>query len=123
MGFFDRLFRRKSDSTLSANPNEQAVLIHLDGQSLPDEIYEQYDLETLEDQLTGIMNANSLGKFDGNEFGPEETVLFIYGPDAERLFAGIESAIRAYPLCRGARVVIRKGPPGAPEREMRMPPT
>ena len=52
--------------------------------------------------------------------GPTETTLFMYGPDAERLFAGVEATLRAYPLCRGARVVIRRGGPGAATREVRL---
>lgn len=61
-----------------------------------------------------------LGIFDGNGVGPGEATLFMYGPDAERLFAGIEKTLRAYPLCQNARVVIRKGGPGAEEREIRL---
>ena len=51
------------------------------------------------------------------EIGPAETTLFMYGPDAERLFAGVEQTLRNYPLCQGARVVIRRGGPGSEERE------
>ena len=49
------------------------------------------------------------------------TLMGKYGPDAERLFAAIESSLRAYPLCQHARVEIRRGPPGAPAREVRLP--
>jgi len=76
------------------------------------------DLATIEDQLTTVLEEDGLGEFDGNETGPTETTLFMYGPDAERLFAGIEDTLRAYPLCKGARVVIRRGEPGAEERTL-----
>ena len=100
------------------NPSEQAVIIHLRGSGLPDEFYEKCDVSTLEDQLREAMARKSLGEYDGNEFGPDETVLYMYGPDAEHLFAGIESVLRAYPLCKEGVAVIRRGPPGAPEREV-----
>jgi hypothetical protein len=32
--------------------------------------------------------------------------------------AGVESVLRSYPLCTNARVIIRRGPPGSPEREI-----
>jgi hypothetical protein len=100
--------------------NEQAVLVHLDGSGLPDHVYQDHDLATLEERLTDVIGRERLGEFDGNEIGPAEVTLFMYGPDAERLFAGIESVLRGYPLCQSARVVIRGGGPGAPEREVRI---
>ena len=95
--------------------DEQAVLVHLDGTGLPDEIYATNDLATLEDRLTEIIEDQGLGQFDGNEIGPTGATLFMYGPDAESLFQAIESVLRDYPLCKNARVAIRKGPPGAPQ--------
>jgi hypothetical protein len=114
MGLFDA-FRRKK----SAAP-EQAVIVRLRGSSLPAEVYEKYDVSTLEDQLRDAIEQKGLGEFDGNEFGAEETVLYMYGPDAERLFAGIESVLRAYPLCKEGVAVIRRGPPGSPQREVNL---
>jgi len=35
--------------------DEQAVLIYLDRQNLPDEIYEEYDVLTLDEQLTNVL--------------------------------------------------------------------
>ena len=101
-------------------PNEQAVLVYLDGQNLPQEVYEDYDVSTLEDQLSEVIESQSLGEFDGNEFGPDGVTLYMYSPDAEKLFSGIESVLRAYPLCQNARVVIRQGGPGSQAREIRL---
>lgn len=44
----------------------------------------------------------------------------MYGPDSEKLFKAVEPVLRAYPLCKGARVVIRRGGPGAPERQVEL---
>ncbi len=106
---------------MAISSREQAVIIYLDGSSLPKETYEEYDLSTLEEQLIEIIEANSLGEFDGNKFGPEGTRLFMYGLDADALFAGIQPVLLAYPLCAGAVVVIRYGAPGAHERHVILP--
>lgn len=116
MSILRRIFGQKS----TALPSEQAVLVHLDGRGLPEHIYEEYDLATIEDRLIEVIERKRLGEFDGNEIGPDEATLFMYGPDAERLFAGIESILREYPLCQGARVEIRRGAPGGPLREVRL---
>jgi len=93
-------------------------MVHLRGHGLPDDVYEQYDLATIEDQLIEIIEQKGLGAFDGNEMGPKETILFMYGADAERLYSSIESALRNYPLCQGAKVILRYGPPGSEQREI-----
>jgi len=100
--------------------DEQAVLVHLDGVGLPANIYAEYDLVTLEDQLIEVIERDGLGEFDGNEIGLGTATLFMYGPDAERLYLAIETTLRAYPLCQGAQIVIRRGGPGAPQREFRL---
>jgi hypothetical protein len=96
------------------------VIVHLDCTGLPEHVYQQYDLATIEDRLIKVIKRDQLGELDGNEVGPDEATLYMYGPDAERLFAGIESTLREYPLCQGARVEIRRGAPGAPLREVRL---
>ena len=116
MGILKRIFGSRSTTP----PSEQAVLVHLDCTGLPDHVYEQFDLATIGDKLVKVIKQEQLGEFDGNEVGPDEATLYMYGPDAERLFAGIESTLREYPLCQGARVEIRRGAPGAPVREVRL---
>jgi hypothetical protein len=103
------------------SPNEQAVLVYLDGKGLPKEVYKKYDLATLEDQFIEAIEAQSLGEFDGNEMGPDEAALFMYAPNAETLFKGIEPILLAYPLCRNARVIVRYGGPGSQAREITLP--
>jgi|SRR5450759_2032840 hypothetical protein len=104
-----------------SKPEEQAVLVYLDGASLPDSVYERFDLATLEDQLTAVISDKHLGEYDGNEFGPAGVTLFMYGPDARALFSGIEKILRAYPLCQNSRVVVRLGGPNAPTSEITLP--
>lgn len=114
------ILRRIFSSRSSTPPSEQAVIVHLDCKGPPDHIYEQYDLATIEDRLIKVIKHAQLGEFDGNEMAPDEATLYMYGPDAEKLFAGIESTLREYPLCQGARVEIRRGGPGASMREVRL---
>jgi hypothetical protein len=120
MSIFKRIFGKKSLDQTQSEQLQQAVLVHLDGTGLPDHIYDEYDLATIEDRLIDTLEREGLGEFDGNEVGPGHTTLFMYGPDAERLFDGIEQTLRGYPLCQGARVEIRRGVPGAPQRELRL---
>jgi hypothetical protein len=102
-------------------PSEQAVLVYLEGTGLPDTVYEQYDVASLEDQLVEAIENAGVGEFDGNEFGPGEVTLFMYGPDAEALYRAVEPVLRAYPLCGGARVMVRPGGPEIAGREVRLP--
>lgn len=91
---------------------EQTVLVHLHGAGLPDSVYEEYDLANLEDELTEAIESAGVGEFDGNLLGEGEAILYMYGPDAEVLYAAIRPVLLAYPLCQGARVEIH---PGGPE--------
>ena len=117
---FKRIFGKKTLDQAQSEQAQQAVLVYLDGTGLPDHIYDEYDLATIEDRLSEMLEREGLGEFDGNEVGPGQTRLFMYGPDAERLFEGIEPTLRGYPLCQGARVEIRRGGPGAQRRELRL---
>ena len=90
---------------------EEAVLIRLEG--------EDFDIMLqISDKLTEVIERTKVGMFDGNEIGGDETVLFMYGPDAELLFKHIEPILRDDEFCRGAKAIIRWGGPGAPQREV-----
>ena len=88
---------------------EGAVIIELDGTTLPSSTCEKYDLATLENQLIAIVDSEAVGELDGHEFGPQTVRIFLYGADAEALFEAIEPVLRGYPLCERARVAIRQG--------------
>jgi hypothetical protein len=117
--------QKERPSTRSRETNsgkeQQAVLLHLRGTGLPAHVYEQCDLVTLEDKLEEVIQRSALGDLDGNEVGAGGATIYMYGPDAEKLFKEIEPVLRDYPLCRGATVTIRHGGPGAPERETAIP--
>lgn len=90
----------------------------MDRENLPKHVYAECDLATVEDKLIDVIEETELGEFDGKEIGPKGTTLYMYGADAEKLFTGIESVLRGYPLCPKARVIIRHGGPGANQREV-----
>lgn len=118
MGILDWL--KGTAKKTAETKDEQAVLVYLDGAGLPDIVYSSCDLITLEERLAPVLAKTGAGEFDGNESGPKETCLFFYGADSEVLFNAIEPVLRGYPLCQGARVIIRKGKPGAAERELKL---
>src|SRR5438477_4676628 len=100
--------------------SEHALLVHLDGTGLPAAVYKEYALNTIETELISVIDVFFFKQKTAYEIGGTGATLFMYGPNGDRLFAGIEAALRAYPLCRNARVLIRPGPPGTPARELRL---
>jgi len=111
MGLFSKLFGSNPQAGRVTAPAEQAVLLHLDSAEL-------HDVAELENQLISIIDKQQLGEFDGNEFGADEVTLFMYGPDAEKLFAAIAPTLKAHRLGRKGIAIIRMGPPGATERRV-----
>jgi hypothetical protein len=101
---------------------EQAVLIHFDPAHAPGGKLSPEALTDLEDKLADVIERRGLGEFDGHEFALDGAgaTFYMYGPDAEKLFAGIEAILRKDPRCRNARVQIRRGSPGTPAREIFM---
>jgi hypothetical protein len=91
------------------NQTAGAVLIELDGIHLAESVYKDCDIATLENRLEEVLEFGGYGELDGHETGPENTTVFLYGPDAEALFEAIEPLLRDYPLCQGARLTIRQG--------------
>lgn len=112
MGILGKFFKSRKQAQV------QAVLVHLDGVGLSEGVYEGSGFTTLEDQLIELLARTKCGEFDGNEISETKATLFMYGPDADLLFSTIEGTLRAYPLCKGARVEIRPGGPGIASREV-----
>lgn len=116
MSLLSRLFgKRQPSNPEGAKASEQAVLVHLDPSRT-----RGGELGNLEDALVEVIRSGGLGEFDGNEVSESAVTLYLYGPDAERLFSRIEPTLRASSLCAGAAVVVRLGGPGAPERRLRL---
>lgn len=93
---------------------DHAILVHIT--SLPDDA----GLDSIEDPLIEAIENAGVGEFDGNEIGPEEAVLYMYGPDGDALWAIIEPILRAAPLGEGSYATVRYGEPGAEERRVEL---
>ena len=112
------LFRR----TPPAVPAEQdhAVLVHF---PLSDDEFgteaERATIGDLGDRLGDVVARAGVGEFDGDEFGNGEAVLYLYGPDSERLWQTVEPELRACSL-RAAFVLVRPGGPDVPARRVEL---
>ena len=63
----------------------------------------------LEDRLTYAIERARAGELDGNEFGGGECTLYMYGPDADRLYNAIVPVLQMNPLARGGYAIKRYG--------------
>ena len=63
-------------------------------------------LFSLEERLEQAINAAGVGEFDGNEVATDgsDGTLYMYGPDADALFAAVRPGLEATDFMRGARV-------------------
>ena len=104
MGVFDKF--KKSEAP---DAPEHAVIVQFNFPSGNlDRIFE------LEDQLAKAVEGAGVGQFDGNEIAVDgrDNLLYMYGPDADRLYAAIEPVVLGSELLSEARVRLRYGPPG-----------
>ena len=71
-------------------------------------------LFALEQELERAIAAARAGEYDGNEIAADGSVgtLYMYGPDADRLYESVRPVLEASPLMRGAQITRRYGPPG-----------
>jgi len=99
---------------------KEGLAIYLDGIGLPDAVYETCSADGLAHLIYKSLTAQG-GEIRGSWVGPNETAIYLYGPDAEKLFATLEQILADYPLCGNARVVIRHGNPALQPRTVRMP--
>ena len=97
---------------------QQCLAIHLDGVSLPDEVYAELDFDQVVADIESLAGEDS---YRGFWQGPEETGIFFFGPDAEEMFARVEPKLRELPIGQNARVVIRDGRESLHPRTVRIP--
>ena len=89
---------------------EHAVIAHL---RLIDDKFgserERTAVAALTDDLERVISEEQAGEFDGEEFGDGRCVLYMYGPDADRLFEVVEPILKLAPLARGGFAIKRYG--------------
>lgn len=89
---------------------EQAVIVHLPLEENPfGSAREREAVTTLADALEGVIDEHGVGEFDGEEFGGGRCVIYMYGPNADQLFAVVEPILGATPLARAGFAIKRYG--------------
>jgi hypothetical protein len=88
--------------------SEQAVII--------DFTYGSRDLSKLfelEDRLVSAISDAGVGEYDVNQVSTDgsDATLYMYGPDADRLFEVVRPILEATSFMRGAKARKRYGPP------------
>lgn len=116
MNWLSRIITRQPAPAGRPVPPQQALFIRLDGESLPRAIYEEYGLSGFESQLEVALGG--LGEVDGHAIGATDTIIYLYGPDAEAMYRAVERILKTHPLAQDASVTIRKGPPGTARHEI-----
>ena len=94
---------------------EQAVIVHFS--------YGSTDLTrlyALEDQLEQTIASAGVGEFDGHEVAADgsDGSLYIYGPNADRLFETVLPILCSVAFMQGATVRRRYGPANTDAREV-----
>ena len=101
---------------------EHAVIAHLPLSNTQMGSEEERDvIFLLEDRLSAAIERAGAGEFDGNEFGAGECVLYMYGPDADRLYDAIVPHLQMAAAARGGYAIKRYGDASDPAaREVRV---
>jgi hypothetical protein len=96
--------------------SNQAVIVHFDNYGSRD----LSRLHALEDRLIAAVDAARVGEVDGHDISADSTdgTFYMYGPNADRLFAVVRPILEATDFTRRARVVLRYGPPEDHVREV-----
>jgi hypothetical protein len=113
MNIFGKLFGQKKTPHPAQSP-EHAVIVSFG--------YASTDFDpvfALGTQLDRAIVSASVGEFDGNELAADgsEGSLYMYGPDADRLFAVVRPILASADFLRGAQVRLRYGPARSDARE------
>jgi len=99
--------------------DSHAVILHLklQGGQFGSE-RERDAIHEMTDRLEAAIIAADAGEFDGDEFGGNGCTVYMYGPDAEKLYAAIRPVLDDWPQLAGGYAIKRFGPPGAREQRI-----
>ncbi|MBF0691618.1 hypothetical protein IR150_08980 [Providencia alcalifaciens] len=82
---------------------DEGLAIYFNGTELPDEVYENNDINDLFDQLDEAVE--DIGGIHGVWDGPTETAFYFYGSSFAEMEAILRPLLDANPLCEKCRVV------------------
>lgn len=113
MGLLSKLFGKREQPQMTASP-EHSVIVHF--------AYGSTDLGplfALEGELEAAISKAGAGLYDGNEIAVDgsDGRLFMYGPDADRLFEVVKPILESSSFMQGASAALRYGPHQTDARE------
>lgn len=82
---------------------KEGIAIYLDGINLPENVYRECDSNYALHELSVLIGDS--GDVLRYWQGETETALYFYGESFEKMSDAISEFVKAYPLCRGARIV------------------
>ncbi|MCC2616070.1 hypothetical protein LJ739_07440 [Aestuariibacter halophilus] len=109
------IFILLTSASFSVFAQEQAVIVHFYNYGSKD----LTRLFALEDKLEKAITKSGVGEYDGNEIAVDgsDGFLYMYGPDADRLFLVVKPILEETPFTKGADVTKRYGPPESSTKE------
>ena len=107
MGFWARLFGKGESANMVAEHSVILCMKLSDGEFGTAE--EGEGVFELEGRLAGALEDSGTGEFDGDEFEQGQCRLFMYGPDADRLFETVEDVVRSSEIAKGGYVIKKYG--------------
>lgn len=67
------------------------------------------EIHAFTDHLQKVINASGKGTFDGDEFGEGQCGIFMYGPNADELFAVVMPHVATWRKAAGGQIIKRYG--------------
>ncbi|EMH4146712.1 hypothetical protein RGN32_000137 [Providencia stuartii] len=83
--------------------DEEGLALYLNGTDLPDEVYENSDINDIFDKLDEAVE--DIGAIHGVWEGPTETAFYFYGASFAEMSSLLQPLIDSIPLCQKSRVV------------------
>ncbi|MEY0578559.1 hypothetical protein [Providencia manganoxydans] len=83
--------------------DEEGLALYFNGTELPDEVYENSDINEIFDKLDEAVEE--IGAIHGVWEGPTETAFYFYGTSFAEMSALIQPVIDSFPLCEKSRIV------------------
>ena len=108
---------RARRAAIRAGGPEQALLLHL---RLPESQTgdETPTIVALEEAIESALRAHRAGEFEGHDLRDGVWTLYLYGPDAARIFDSVAEVVRSARLDPSSHAILRFGGRGAREERV-----
>jgi hypothetical protein len=114
---WSRLRGRVRRAAIRAGGPEQALLLRL---RLPESQIgdETPTIVALEEAIESALREHRAGEFEGHDLRDGVWNLYLYGPDAERIFESVAEVVRGARLDSSSHAILRFGGRGAREERI-----